>query len=238
MAENTHPPDAELSAGLSEAALSGRLLPAAARLEPVDHFESLEQQEHAAHLGMWLFLTSEVLLFGALFGLYTAYRVEFPKDFSEAVHHNNLWLGSINTVVLITSSFSAAWAVHSAKRGARRAMLVSLGVTLLLGAGFLVLKFTEYGQHFAEGIYPGAYYRFQELPTPGAGVFFTLYFFLTGLHALHVIGGMSALGVLTWLGARGHHTPERHTALELGVLYWHLVDVIWIFLWPLMYLQK
>lgn len=205
--------------------------------EPLDHFESFAQREHAAHLGMWLFLTSEVLLFGALFGLYTAYRVEYAEDFARAIRHNDVTIGTVNTAVLISSSFSAAWAVQSARSGARRAMLASLGITLLLGAGFLALKGLEYKHHFAEGIYPGALYRFAELPSHGAGTFFTLYFFLTGLHALHVIGGLTALAVLAWLGARGWHTPERHTSLELGVLYWHLVDVIWIFVWPLMYLQ-
>jgi cytochrome c oxidase subunit 3 len=211
---------------------------ASAALEPEDHFESLAQQEHAAHLGMWLFLTSEVLLFGALFGLYTAYRLEYPKEFAAAVHHNNIVLGTVNTAVLITSSFSAAWAVHSAKRGARRQLLGSLGITILLALGFLALKSIEYGQHFSEGIYPGAFYRFEELPSHGANIFFTLYFFITGLHALHVIGGMTALGILSVFAARGRYTPARHTALELGVLYWHLVDVIWIFVWPLMYLQR
>jgi cytochrome c oxidase subunit 3 len=212
--------------------------PTVAGREPAAHFESLAQQEQAAHLGMWLFLTSEVLLFGALFGLYTAYRLEYPQDFAAAVHHNNIVLGTVNTAVLITSSFSAAWAVHSAKHGARGSLLGSLGVTLLLALGFLLLKSIEYAQHFSEGIYPGAFYHFKELPNHGANIFFTLYFFITGLHALHVIGGMTALAVLTVLALRGRHTPERHTALELGVLYWHLVDVIWIFVWPLMYLQR
>jgi cytochrome c oxidase subunit 3 len=207
-------------------------------LQHADHFESVAQQEHAAHLGMWLFLTSEVLLFGALFGLYTGYRLEYRADFAQAVHHNNILLGTVNTAILITSSFSAAWAVHSAKRGSRRGLLGSLFITLALGLCFLVFKFIEYSQHFAEGIYPGALYAYKELPTHGANIFFTLYFFITGLHALHVIGGLSALGVLTWLAARGRHTPQRYTSLELGVLYWHLVDVIWIFVWPLMYLQR
>lgn len=218
-------------------ALEGTALEAAA-LEPADHFESLAQQERAAHLGMWLFLTSEVLLFGALFGLYTAYRLEYPREFAQAVHHNNIVLGTVNTAVLITSSFTAAWGVHSAKHGSRRAIVGSLGVTIFLALGFLVLKSIEYGQHFSEGIYPGAFYRFDELPNHGANIFFTLYFFITGLHALHVIGGMTALAVLTVLAARGRYTPQRYTALELGVLYWHLVDVIWIFVWPLMYLQR
>jgi cytochrome c oxidase subunit 3 len=206
--------------------------------EPADHFATLAQQEQASHLGMWLFLTSEVLLFGALFGLYTGYRLEYAADFAQAVQHNNIAIGTINTALLVTSSFSAAWAVHSARLGSRRGVVTSLAVTLLLGLGFLVLKLVEYLEHFQAGIYPGALYHSTELPSHGANLFFTLYFFLTGLHALHVVAGLSALAVLAVLGWLGRHTPERHTSLELGVLYWHLVDVIWIFVWPLMYLQK
>lgn len=205
---------------------------------PVEHFESLEQQEHAAHLGMWLFLTSEVLLFGALFGLYTGYRLQYAEDFALAAHHNNVLLGTGNTLILITSSFSAAWAVHSAEHGRRRAIVSSLGLTLLLGVCFLVFKAIEYSQHFAEGIFPGPAYRFAELPVHGANVFFNLYYFMTGLHALHVVGGLTALSVLAWLAQRGRFAAgRRYTPLELGVLYWHLVDLIWIFLWPLLYLS-
>jgi cytochrome c oxidase subunit III len=206
--------------------------------EPADHFESVERQEHAAHLGMWLFLTSEVLLFGALFALYTGYRLQYPADFAAAVHHNDIAIGTVNTAVLVSSSFTAAWAVHSARLGSKRGVVASLGMTLLLGACFLVLKSLEYRAHFAEGIYPGSYYRLAELPSHGARIFFTLYFFITGLHALHVVAGLTALAVLTWLAALGRHTPGHYTSLELGVLYWHLVDVIWIFVWPLMYLQR
>jgi cytochrome c oxidase subunit 3 len=210
--------------------------PELAHMEPAEHFESIGQQEHAAHLGMWLFLTSEVLLFGALFGLYTAYRLEYTREFVAASQHNNVVLGTLNTLILISSSFSAAWAVHMATLQRRRAVVVSLGVTVLCGLLFLVLKGIEYGQHFAEGIYPGGAYRFAELPEHGANIFFSLYFAMTGLHALHVIGGLCTLLVLAVLALRGHFVGGRHTALELGVLYWHLVDVVWIFLWPLMYL--
>lgn len=204
--------------------------------EPAEHFESFAQQDHAAHLGMWLFLTSEVLLFGALFGIYTATRAEYGKAFLEAAHHNNVVLGTANTFVLITSSFFAAWAVHAVRLGRRRTMLASLAITVVLGVAFLVFKSLEYADHFAHGIYPGAHYAFSELPSDGANLFFTLYYVMTGLHALHVIGGLSALSVVFIIAYRGGYTAERHTPLELTVLYWHLVDVIWIFLWPLMYL--
>jgi cytochrome c oxidase subunit III len=200
-----------------------------------DHFASLEQEERAAHLGMWLFLTSEVLLFGALFGLYAAYRVSYGAEFSRALQENHVAIGTLNTAVLLTSSFSAAWAVHAVKNGRQRAIVTSLGATIVLGAIFLLLKAFEYESHFEHGIFPGGLYRYADLPTAGANVFFTLYFLMTGLHALHVIGGLTALAVVLVLAARKRYTEHAHTSLELSVLYWHLVDVIWIFLWPLMY---
>ncbi|HVY25707.1 MAG TPA: cytochrome c oxidase subunit 3 [Polyangiaceae bacterium] len=201
-----------------------------------EQFGSLEQQQHAARFGMWLFLTSEVLLFGALFALYTAYRLEYAEAFRSAARHNAVWLGTANTLVLITSSLFAAWAAHAVKSGrAIMAELCLLG-TLALGGLFLFLKLTEYADHFRHGIYPGAYFRSPELGERGAGTFFTLYYFMTGLHGLHVVGGMSALAIMLLQISRGRYGPGRSTAVELSVLYWHLVDVIWIFLWPLFYL--
>jgi cytochrome c oxidase subunit 3 len=204
--------------------------------EPAEHFQSHAQQEHAAHLGMWLFLTSEVLLFGALIGLYTAYRLRYGADFAEAANHNNVTIGTLNTFILVSSSFFAAWSVYAVRTARPRLAVRSLAATLLLGLAFLGLKSLEYGEHFAHGIYPGRFFASHELRSHGANLFFTLYFFMTGLHALHVVGGLVALAVVATLIARGRYTPERHTSLELAVLYWHLVDVIWIFLWPLLYL--
>jgi cytochrome c oxidase subunit 3 len=203
---------------------------------PADHFATIEQQDHAAHLGMWLFLTSEVLLFGALFALYAGYRAEFGAEFVRAAHHNDVTIGTANTLILITSSLCAAWAVHAIRRGHERAAELSLAAAVLLGLAFLGLKLLEYRAHFAHGIFPGAFYRFEQLPGHGAGLFFTLYFFMTGLHALHVIGGLCALASALVFVRLGRYTSERHVPLELSVLYWHLVDVIWIFLWPLLYL--
>jgi len=201
-----------------------------------EQFGSWEQQQHAAHLGMWLFLTSEVLLFGALFALYTAYRLEYADAFRLAAHHNNLWLGTANTLILITSSLLAAWATHALKSGRRAVAGLCLLGTIALGGVFLFLKFSEYADHFQHGILPGAYYRSPDLAERGASTFFTLYYFMTGLHGLHVMGGMSALSILLVQLCRGHYGSARSTAVELSVLYWHLVDVIWIFLWPLFYL--
>lgn len=204
--------------------------------ELAEQFGSIDQQDHACHLGMWLFLSSEVLLFGALFGLYTAYRIEYASAFAEASRHNNLLLGTTNTFLLITSSFTAAWSVHAMQCERRRTAIASLLGTLALGGIFLALKFTEYSEHFSQGIYPGFHYRFDALPSAGANLFFSLYYFMTGLHALHVIGGMLALSSVTFLLVRQRTPRQRYVSLELSVLYWHLVDAIWIFLWPLMYL--
>jgi cytochrome c oxidase subunit III len=203
-----------------------------------DHFQSVDQQEHAAHLGMWLFLTSELLLFGALFAIYAAFRVSYPGQFVRAADHNDLILGTANTLILITSSFSVAWAIHAIRRDHRGTAALMLLVTISLGIVFLCNKGVEYSHHFAEGVFPGAYYRFAELPGEGARKFFTLYFLMTGLHAVHVIAGLCVIIASLVATVRGRLTARRHTLLELGGLYWHLIDVIWIFLWPLMYLVK
>lgn len=199
-------------------------------------FENLAKQEHAVRFGMWVFLGSELLLFAALFGLYVAYRLEYSAAFAEGVHHNALALGTTNTVILIVSSFTVAWAIHMLRKDRRRATIGLLLVTMLCGALFLVFKGIEYTHHFHEGIYPGQYYAFAEMPSPGAKMFFTLYFFMTGLHALHMVGGLVVIGWLTRRVARRKTTQAYHADLELGALYWHLVDSIWIFLWPLFYL--
>jgi cytochrome c oxidase subunit 3 len=187
---------------------------------------------------MWIFLASEMLLFAALFALYASYRALYPEEFASASQHNNLALGTINTVVLISSSFCVAWAGHSVLHGRRRVALAMLAVTLVCGLLFLIFKLIEYGQHLEEGILPGSYYRFHELDTPGAHMFFTLYWLMTGLHALHVIAGMTLLSIAGFSLVRDRLDPERPVLLENAGLYWHLVDVIWIYLWPLLYLLR
>ena len=199
-------------------------------------FESADKQRHAAHLGMWLFLTSEVLLFAGLFGLYAAFRVVYPEEFAAAARHNHAIIGTVNTVVLITSSFAVAWAIHSVAAGRRTVATFCLGVTVVLGGVFLALKGLEYRDHVHEGLLPGVYYASTALPGRGARLFFTLYWFMTALHGLHVVGGMLALTVVAILTWRGRMRAGYHTPLENVGLYWHLVDVIWIFLWPLLYL--
>jgi cytochrome c oxidase subunit III len=207
---------------------------AAARLEI--QFQDLAKQEHAVRFGMWIFLGSELLLFAGLFGLYVGYRTEYAADFTRAMGHNELAIGTLNTVVLIVSSFTVAWSIHALRRARRRTTIGMLLITLLLGMLFLLFKAIEYSHHFADGIYPGQYYAFAELPGRGSKLFFTLYYFMTGLHALHMIAGLAAVTWLTLRVVRRKTTQAYHSELELGALYWHLVDSIWIFLWPLFYL--
>jgi cytochrome c oxidase subunit 3 len=201
------------------------------------HFQDIEQQADAARLGMWVFLASELLLFAALFALFLTYRGLYPAGFAAGVAHNTKVFGSVNTGVLLVSSALVASAVHALREGrARRAAWLVAG-TMLLGLSFLVIKVTEYGLHFAEGILPGGKGAFfAQHSEEGLPVFWTLYYLMTGLHAVHVTVG---LGILAFMGAgirRGAVRRAMAHRLELGAIYWHLIDVIWIFLWPLYYL--
>lgn len=195
-----------------------------------------ERAAPVAHLGMWLFLASEVLLFGALFAVYAGYRVEYATEFARAARESSLLLGSVNTFLLLASSLVAALGAEAFAKERSRLAAVLLLVTVVCGALFLVLKVTEYAEHARAGILPGAHYRSEALATPGARMFFTLYYLMTGLHGLHVLGGMTALGTVGLRALSGPAHRPSLVSVELVVLYWHLVDVIWIFLWPLFYL--
>ncbi|HEX3770805.1 MAG TPA: cytochrome c oxidase subunit 3 [Polyangiaceae bacterium] len=202
-----------------------------------EHFEDLARQAHAARLGMWAFLASEVLFFAGLFALYGTYRVEHPEGFGEGVLHNTLALGTTNTAVLLLSSYTIALAVHMLRSGHARAAQALTAVTIAMGLAFLGIKATEYAEHFREGIYPGSQGSFfVEHTTPGIAMFFTLYFCMTGLHAIHVIAGMIVLTFLLIKMRTGAVTQVVSHPLAIGAVYWHLVDAIWIFLWPLFYL--
>jgi len=202
-----------------------------------EHFEDLEQQAHAARLGLWVFLASEVLLFGALFALFASYREHFPGIFREAVLHNTKVLGSVNTGVLLVSSTLVACGVHALRAGRRELAAGLVAVTMALGVVFLAIKFTEYATHFEEGIYPGGSGAFfVEHGLRGFSEFWTLYYAMTGLHAIHVTVGVGVLGAMLIQLARGTMEPRTAYRLELGATYWHLVDLVWIFLWPLFYL--
>lgn len=202
-----------------------------------EHFESLERQAHAARFGMWVFLATEVLLFGAAFALFTSYQLQHAQAFHAGVEHNTKILGTINTAVLLVSSTLVACGVHALRAGKNKLACWLVGGTIGLALVFLVIKLTEYREHFHEGIYPGgAGHFFVEHKEEGLAQFWTLYYGMTGLHALHVTIGACVLGTLLVGILRGTLTQETSYKLDIGAIYWHLVDVIWIFLWPLFYL--
>jgi cytochrome c oxidase subunit 3 len=200
------------------------------------HFSSLERQVDASRLGMWLFLCTEVLLFAGLFVGYSVYRYSFPIAFAASARTSEIWAGTLNTIVLITSSLTVALAIHFVRTGRQRAAVVCLLITLAFALAFLGIKAIEYTSHFHEHQLPGRYYRFERVALPGASMYWALYFLMTGLHGLHVLIGMTVLSVICWRTAHGYYGPHYYVGIELAGLYWHLVDLIWIFLYPLLYL--
>jgi cytochrome c oxidase subunit 3 len=200
------------------------------------HFDNLAQQSEAATLGMWVFLVTEVLFFGGLFATYAIYRAWYPEAFAAASHELDVMLGSINTVVLITSSLTMALGVHAAQMGERKVLLAFLAVTMILGAAFLGIKGVEYYHKLVEHHVPGPTFQFEKEHLRHAQIFFSLYFMMTGLHALHMVIGLGIMLVMFWLAWRGTITPEYHSPVEVSGLYWHFVDIVWIFLFPLLYL--
>lgn len=205
-----------------------------------EQFESFERQKLAARLGMWVFLASEVLLFSGLFALYATERALHPSSFAFGVHENLQWVGTANTFVLLTSSFLVAMAVHVLREDRRRAASWLVLATLLLGVVFLALKGYEYQDHITHGAVPGGRTAFFEEHAEHEGLpaFFNLYWISTAAHALHVSIGILVLSVFAVWTGRGRLTATHAHRLEIAAIYWHLVDAIWIFLWPLYYLLQ
>jgi cytochrome c oxidase subunit III len=199
-------------------------------------FDDMAQQHSADSLGMWAFLLTEVMFFGGLFLGYTVYRWAYPQAFAEASHHLDVWLGSINTAVLIASSLSMALAVHSAQTNERRGLIRFLLLTVLLGLVFLGIKGTEYLHKFEEHLIPGANFAYPGPHAHQVQLFFSFYFGMTGLHAFHMIVGIGLLAALVWQAGRGRFSADYNAPVELIGLYWHFVDIVWIFLFPLLYL--
>jgi cytochrome c oxidase subunit 3 len=200
------------------------------------HFDNITIQNYAVRLGMWLFLGTEVLLFAGLFLGYTVYRWLYHETFQVASRHLDLSLGLLNTIVLITSSFTVAWGLHAVKTNQIKKGATLLLITIGFALVFLVVKYFEYAHKFHEGMLPGKWYTFTGIKLPGANIFYAVYFLMTGLHGLHVVVGMTILAVLTGRVLMGKYSSEHYVPVELGALYWHLVDLIWIFLYPLLYL--
>jgi cytochrome c oxidase subunit 3 len=203
---------------------------------PAFQYATLSQQHDAAQLGMWTFLATEVLFFGGLILGYCVYRYGYPDDFAAAGRHTKIVIGTLNTAILLTSSFVVAWAVAATKIGLARLAGSLLGAAALLGVLFLALKGYEYRAEYKENLVPGLNFVFDPTHARGAMLFFMFYFVATGLHALHVAVGVVVLATIAWKARRGAYSARYHGPVTVAGLYWHFVDVVWIFLFALIYL--
>lgn len=209
------------------------------------HFEDLGQQHESAVLGMWTFLATEVMFFGGLFLGFVVYRFTDPTAFALASRQLDIGLGTINTFVLLTSSLTMALAVRSGQTGDRKGQVLFLIATMVLATTFLGIKGREYYEEYEKLLMPGSHFSAAALKLPAdapaslikqAELFFVFYFFMTGLHAFHMIIGVIIMAILAVKAKRGRFTPDYFTPLELTGLYWHFVDLVWVFLFPLLYL--
>jgi cytochrome c oxidase subunit 3 len=210
------------------------------------HFSDAKQQKNAASLGMWLFLVTEIMFFGGMFCAYLVYRLAHFNAFAAASQQLSIKMGAFNTAVLLVSSLTVVLAVKAAEAGKRMLLVTYLVITIALGLTFLVVKGFEYREKFEKHHVPGATFSFtdtfddngKQIPVSSneAQLFFSLYFAMTGMHALHMIIGCGLFGVLTVFAWKGHYSPGYYTPIENAGLYWHLVDIIWIYLFPLLYL--
>lgn len=233
-----------------------------ARPELRHHFADEEQQRNAASLGMWWFLGTEIMFFGGMFCGYLIYRRIFFAEFAAASRSLSLPIGTFNTTVLICSSLTVAMSVRAAQLGNRKRQVQMLLLTLAFGLAFLGIKTKEWGDKYREHHIPTFDFNAHDLIQENrqlfglaklqgdparlhereaaiqqhAKIFFSLYFALTGMHAIHMIVGVGIFAVITWMAHKGRFTPEYHTPLEIAGLYWHFVDIVWIYLFPLLYL--
>jgi cytochrome c oxidase subunit 3 len=203
-------------------------------LEP--QFDDIEQQVDATNLGMWIFIATEVMIFGGLITAYIIFRSMFAEAFAQGSRHLNVTLGGINTAVLLGSSLTMALAVRSAQLGRRRAAALFLVATMVLGAGFLGIKAVEYRHEFVARLVPGFDFSGGRGQERGFEIFFLLYFFMTGLHAIHLVIGIVVVAIIAALLARNWFSGNGAVHVEVTGLYWHLIDIVWVFLYPLLYL--
>jgi cytochrome c oxidase subunit III len=208
-------------------------------------FVDMEQQRNAASLGMWIFLGTEIMFFGGMFCAYLIYRYWYYNEFAAGSRSIDIYLGTINTAVLICSSLTVALGVRAAQMGKRKLLVTLLLITLLFGLAFLGIKGIEWYDKFEEHHVPGPSFSAQDIiekypqihiDPPPTQIYFSLYFAMTGLHALHMIIGVGIFCFLTYHAWKGRYTPQYYTPVEIGGLYWHFVDIIWIYLFPLLYL--
>jgi cytochrome c oxidase subunit 3 len=200
------------------------------------HFDTLDQQREASSLAMWVFLVTEIMFFGGLFLAYVIYRSLFPTVFIAGSHHLDIRLGGVNTAILICSSLTMALAVRGAQLGDRKNLTLFIILTMILGLAFLGIKVVEYHDKWVHHLIPGPRFHMEGAYAREVQIFYSLYFAMTGLHATHMIVG---IGIILWLlpaCARGRYGPDYYHPIECFGLYWHFVDIVWIFLFPLLYL--
>lgn len=200
------------------------------------HFEDMDQQRETSSLGMWAFLVTEVMFFGGVFVVYAVYHALHPEGFAQASKKLSVILGAVNTAVLICSSLTMALAVRSAQMNRGKELIRYLVLTILLGSAFLGIKAVEYTHKIHEHLFPDVSFMFEGPYDGGARIFFSLYFAMTGLHALHMIIGIGLMVWLLVLAKSGRFSSEYHSPVENFGLYWHFVDIVWVFLFPLLYL--
>ncbi len=209
------------------------------------HFEDLTQQHASANLGMWTFLATEVMFFGGLFGAFCVYRFTDSTAFAAGSHQLNVPWGTINTFVLLTSSLTMALAVRAGQEGEKKGQIRYLLLTMLMATIFLGIKASEYYEDYEKHLIPGPSFSTAELHLPEdapehvvkhAQLFFVFYFFMTGLHAFHMVIGLGVMAWMVLLARQGKFTRQYFTPLECTGLYWHFVDLVWVFLFPLLYL--
>jgi len=202
------------------------------------HFTDIEQQNESGTLGMWLFLLTEIMFFGGLFATYAVYRLKYFEGFHEGSHHLSVQFGALNTAVLIGSSLTMALAVRSAQLGRRKAIILFLILTMVLGVLFIGIKLNfEWSADYHEGLIPWMGFHVEGANAAAVRLFFCFYFFMTGLHALHMVIGLGIMCVLLRMAAKGRFDSGYFAPVEITGLYWHFVDIIWIFLFPLLYLM-
>ncbi|MBV8214087.1 MAG: cytochrome c oxidase subunit 3 [Verrucomicrobia bacterium] len=201
-----------------------------------EHFSDIEQQRETSAAGIWVFIASEIMFFGALILAFSVYRFNYPQAFSEGAQQLNVVLGAINTGVLFTSGLTMSLAAAANKMGARFLTLLLLLATAVLGAAFLAIKAFEYHEDWIKGLFPGESFHWTGSDSPQVQLFFLLYFIMTGFHAVHLIVGIGLILVVAWLVLRGWIHEEHFMPLEVAGIYWHFVDMVWIFLFTLLYL--
>lgn len=200
------------------------------------HFDTMPQQREAVTMGMWIFLVTEAMFFGGVFAGYTVYYFYYPKMFHTMSNQLDVFMGTVNTAVLLTSSLTMALAVNAAQRGQRKKLVTMLSVTLLASLGFMVIKFFEYKHKFHVGLVPGSNFSFVNPFGDKAQIFMSFYFAATGIHGLHVIIGAVLIAIFTWRAQRGAFPKENYQPVEMLGLYWHFVDLVWIYVFPMFYL--